>query len=175
MGPIDKLDSAFRTGLALSPDFDVRSVSSGDTKQWDSVAQRLPEVVARRARHVITENERVRCFVEACGRGDLAAMGRLLVESHRSLQYDYAVSCPELDFLVDSALAIDGVYGARMTSGGFGGCAIALLQQEALPRFRLEIAEAYQRRFRVMPEIYICRASRGAGEVNNFETIPAVA
>jgi galactokinase len=140
-----------------------------------TVADSLPEAIARRARHVVTENERVSRFAETCRRGDLAGMGRLLVESHRSLQQDYAVSCPELDYLVDTALAVDGVYGARMTGGGFGGCAIALLQQEALPRFRLEIAAAYQQRFQVIPEIYICRASGGAGEVKNFETIPAAA
>jgi galactokinase len=140
-----------------------------------AMADSLPGAIARRVRHVLTENERVGCFFEACSRGDLVVMGRLMVESHRSLQCDYAVSCPGLDFLVDTARAIDSVYGARMTGGGFGGCAIALLQQEMLPRFRLEIAAAYQRRFRVIPEIYICRASGGAGEVNNFETIPAAA
>jgi len=105
---------------------------------------------------------------------DLAGI-RVLVKSHRSLQQDYSVSCPELDYLVDTALAVDGVYGARMSGGGFGGCAIALLQQEALPRFRLEIAAAYQKRFQVILEIYICRVSGGAGEVNNFETIPPAA
>jgi galactokinase len=150
----------------------LRDVASG---QLAAMADSLPEAIARRARHVVTENERVSRFVEACRRGDLAGIGQLLVESHRSLQQDYIVSCPELDYLVDTALAVDGVYGARMTGGGFGGCAIALLQQEALPRFRLEIAAAYQERFQVIPEIYICRASGGAGEVNNFETIPAAA
>ena len=66
-------------------------------------------MVARRARHVVTEDDRVERFVEASARGDLALMGKLLVESHRSLQHDYEVSCEELDFLVDTALGIEGV------------------------------------------------------------------
>ena len=73
-------------------------------------------MVARRARHVVTEDARVGRFVEASARGDLARMGKLLVESHRSLQHDYEVSCAELDFLVDTALGIEGVYGSRTIS-----------------------------------------------------------
>ena len=63
-------------------------------------------------------------------------MGRLLVESHRSLQHDYEVSCEELDFLVDAALGIEGVFGSRMTGGGFGGCTVTMLRAGAAPRFR---------------------------------------
>ena len=66
-------------------------------------------------------------------------MGKLMVESHRSLQHDYEVSCAELDFLVDAALAIDGVYGSRMTGGGFGGCTVTLLRAEAAAGFRTAI------------------------------------
>ncbi len=71
-------------------------------------------------------------------------MGKLMVESHRSLQHDYEVSCEELDFLVDAALAIEGVYGSRMTGGGFGGCTVTLLRAEAAAGFRTAIAKAYQ-------------------------------
>ncbi len=132
----------------------------------------LPPVVARRARHVVAEDARVEAFVEAGARGDVPRMGRLMVESHRSLQHDYEVSCPELDFLVDTALGIDGVIGSRMTGGGFGGCTVTMLRHEAAQRFRAGVAEAYRARFGVEPGIYSCRPAAGAGEVENLENIP---
>jgi galactokinase len=141
----------------------------------DQVAQNeagLPPVVAKRARHVVTEDDRVVRFEAASAAGDLALMGRLMVESHRSLQHDYEVSCEELDFLVDTALAIDGVIGSRMTGGGFGGCTVTMLRPEAEAGFRTAIAAAYQGRYAVDPAIYPCRPSAGAGEVKNFESIP---
>jgi galactokinase len=133
----------------------------------------LGDVVRRRARHVVTEDERVNRFVDASERGDLALMGELLVASHRSLQHDYEVSCAELDFLVDTALRIDGVFGSRMTGGGFGGCTVTMLRPDGVPRFEREIARAYEERFQVAPRIYPCQPSAGAGEVQNLETIPA--
>lgn len=84
------------------------------------------------ARHVVTENERVRAASAALAAGDLGRFGRLMIESHQSLRDDYRVSCTELDALVDAACAVPGVYGARMTGGGFGGCAIALCRPEAV-------------------------------------------
>jgi galactokinase len=81
------------------------------------------------------------------------------------LQNDYEVSCAELDLLVDTALGIDGVYGSRMTGGGFGGCTVTMVRDEAAANFREEIARAYEAKFNVTPSIYECRPSRGAGEV----------
>ena len=74
-------------------------------------------------------------------------MGELFVASHRSLQHDYEVSCEELDFLVDTAIGIPGVYGSRMTGGGFGGCTVTLLAPEAAEAFQQSITKAYQDRF----------------------------
>lgn len=87
------------------------------------------DVLVRRVRHVVTENDRVTQAVEILREGQLAKIGALLVASHRSLQYDYEVSCPELDRAVESALAA-GAVGARMTGGGFGGSVIALVPTE---------------------------------------------
>jgi galactokinase len=132
---------------------------------FESVEASLPPVVAKRARHVVNENHRVNRFVEASAQGQLGQMGRLLVESHRSLQHDYEVSCAELDFLVDTALAIQGVYGSRMTGGGFGGCTVTMLEAGAVAHFREQITSAYEHRFRITPQIYDCKPSAGAGEV----------
>ncbi len=134
-------------------------------EQLAKASHELPEVVARRARHVVGENARVNAFVDASGRGDTAAMGRLMVESHRSLQHDYEVSCEELDFLVDTALEIEGAIGSRMTGGGFGGCTVTMVRESAASAFGEAIQAAYRQRFGVTPAIYPCRPSAGAGEV----------
>jgi galactokinase len=127
--------------------------------------QRLTEPVRRRARHVVTEDARVNQFVEAAAANDIEGMGRLMVASHRSLQHNYEVSCAELDFLVDTALTIDGVLGSRMTGGGFGGCTVTLLRSETEPAFCEAITTAYQSKFGVIPAVYPCHPSRGAAEV----------
>jgi galactokinase len=138
----------------------VESLRDVSPEQFATVEQSLPPVVARRGRHVVTEDARVNRFVDAGTHGDLEAMGRLMVESHRSLQHDYEVSCEELDFLVDSALKVEGVYGARMTGGGFGGCTVSMMRANAVDRFRQEVAGAYERRFGVTPRTYDCNIRR---------------
>ncbi|MCU1236627.1 MAG: galactokinase [Candidatus Solibacter sp.] len=143
----------------------VKSLRDVTPEQFETVAARLPEVVARRARHVVTENARVNRYTDASQRGDLALMGKLMVESHRSLQYDYEVSCAELDFLVDTALPMAGVLGSRMTGGGFGGCTVTLLRADAAPAFRDAISQAYKQKFDVTPAIYPCDPSDGASEI----------
>jgi galactokinase len=141
----------------------------------EAASETMPKLIARRARHVVTENGRVGLFVSACARADLERMGQLLVESHLSLQHDYEVSCPELDFLVDTAVGVEGVLGARMTGGGFGGCTVNLLRGGTGERFRNAIVSAYEGRFGVVPQVFECHPSRGAGEENNFESIPSSA
>jgi galactokinase len=148
----------------------LRDVSPED---FEKAAGSLPPVIARRARHVITENFRVTRFVEAASRVDLSAMGSLMIESHRSLRDDYEVSCAELDFLADTALTIQGVCGARMTGGGFGGSIVVMLHPNAMADFHTRITQSYQERFNRTPEIYPCRPSAGAAEVTNLESIPA--
>jgi galactokinase len=137
-------------------------------------ASLLSAIELRRARHIVTENDRVHHFVASSARCDLAEMGSLMVASHRSLQYDYEVSCTELDFLVDTALSIEGVYGSRMTGGGFGGCTVTMLRPDAESRVRESIARAYEERFGIHPAVYGCIPSAGAGELKNLETIPSI-
>jgi galactokinase len=103
--------------------------------------------------------------MEASAAGDPRQMGKLMVESHASLRDDYEVSCAELDFLVDTALSLEGVYGSRMTGGGFGGCTVTLLRADAAQAFKERIAAAYQAKFDVTPQVYDCRPSDGAREL----------
>jgi galactokinase len=123
-------------------------------------------VARQRARHVISENRRVEEFVAACQARDLVTMGTLFVASHRSLARDYEVSCQELDFLVEAALAIPGVYGSRMTGGGFGGCTVTLVAPGELARFEESISAAYRSRFGIEPRLYRCEPSAGAAQVS---------
>lgn len=143
----------------------VQSLRDVSPDQLAAVAPQLPELVARRARHVVTEDVRVGRFVEASAAGDPPQMGRLMLESHASLRDDYQVSCEELDFLVGAAMAVEGVYGSRMTGGGFGGCTVTLLRAEAAEAFEEQISAAYQAKFDVTPLVYACRPSDGAGEL----------
>ena len=151
----------------------VASLRDATPEQVERAAGRMTLEVLKRARHVVTEDLRVNQFVEASGRGDLESMGRLMVESHRSLQNDYEVSCVELDFLVDAAVRHPGVFGSRMTGGGFGGCTVTLLRSDAVDGFEHFISRAYQQKFGVKPAVYRCVPSAGASEVKNLETIPA--
>ena len=92
----------------------------------DDLAALDDDGLRRRARHVITENTRVLAFADALRRDDRAEAGRLMLDSHRSLRDDFAVSTPVLDALVDRLVATAGVHGARLTGAGFGGCVVAL-------------------------------------------------
>jgi len=151
----------------------VASLRDVTPAMFEEAAPFMPPVVARRARHVVSEDVRVLQFVSACREGQLERMGELFESSHRSLQHDYEVSCDELDFLVDTGMGIEGVYGARMTGGGFGGCTVNLLQPAALPSFQQEIGELYYQRFGIRPAIYPCHPAWGAAEERNLERIPA--
>ncbi len=123
----------------------------------------LPELVYRRCRHVISENQRVLAAADALQSGDLGRFGQLMYESHRSLRDDYEVSCKELDLLVELASACEGVYGARMTGGGFGGCTVNLVRSDAVGRFQHRIAKAYAKGTGKIPDVYVCSAAQGAG------------
>ena len=140
----------------------LRDVSAGDLERNREL---LPVDVMRRCRHVITENDRTLGASEALKAGNLAEMGRLMAASHASLRDDYQVSCPELDLLVDSALSVDGVLGARLTGGGFGGCTVNLVEMRSVDSFKRTVIREYQRAFGKKPSIYKFEASDGAREI----------
>ncbi len=101
----------------------------------------------------------------ALKRGDLAAFGTLMKESHASMRDDYAISTPEIDALVEAALACGGVYGARLTGGGFGGCTVALVDAAAAPIAAARIRDAYRRTTGITADIYPCVASDGVRRI----------
>jgi galactokinase len=125
----------------------------------------MPRVVMRRARHIVSENQRVELFVGAAAKGNLVRMGELFLESHRSMRHDYEITCDEVDFLVDAAAGINGCYGARMTGGGFGGCTVNLVEPNYVQYFAESIGARYAERFGLQPAIIRCVPAEGAGEV----------
>ncbi len=126
---------------------------------------RLPPLLRRRARHIATENRRVLAMVDALRAGDREEVGRLMAGSHRSLARDFCVTIPELDAAVRSMVRVPGVWGARMTGAGFGGCAVALLDGESGPRFLREAPRNYRRRTGRRGRAFVVRAADGAGQV----------
>jgi galactokinase len=143
----------------------IEALRDATPEQVDKARDRMTEVVYRRARHVTSEDERVVAFTEAARRGDLDTMGKLFVESHRSLQHDYEVSCEELDYLVDHAIELPYVLGARMTGGGFGGCTVNLVRTGHREEFAEALLKAYMERYGIDAPVYECKASAGASEV----------
>lgn len=130
----------------------------------DADLSALDAVTARRVRHVLTENARVLATVERLRAGDVAGTGQLLIASHTSLREDYEVSCPELDLAVEAALAA-GAIGARMTGGGFGGSAIALVAAGEAERTAAAVTEAFARAGHRAPGTFVVAPGEGAGRV----------
>ena len=143
----------------------VRSLRDVSLEEFEQFGDNLPQVVRKRARHVISEIQRTEDAATALRHHDLVAFGKLMKQSHESLRDDYEVSSRELDTMVEIALAQDGIYGSRMTGGGFGGCTINLVQNEAIPRFITTVASKYERAVGIRPEIYISRAASGVTQV----------
>jgi galactokinase len=135
------------------------------TDRFEKYEHYLPKNVRKRCRHVIRENERVTQSVIALEEGNLKKFGALMNESHQSLRDDYEVSCSELDAMVEIARKIDGVLGARMTGAGFGGCTVNLVEKKSIDQFQRTVMEEYKKETGIQPEIYICQAENGAGEI----------
>jgi galactokinase len=128
-------------------------------------AHEMQDVVMRRCRHVISENARVIKAAAALQAGDLITFGDLMRLSHGSLRDDFAVSCSELDLMVELGEQVEGVYGTRMTGGGFGGCTISLVKADCVQAFQRTVGEGYERMTGCKPEIYICLAADSASQV----------
>jgi galactokinase len=147
----------------------IKALRDVTESQLEQHANCLPEVIHKRCRHVISENERVLQAAEALSGGDLDGFGSLMAQSHRSLQRDYEVSCAELDLMAELAQKQAGVYGARMTGGGFGGCTINLVRSDYVADFKSNIAKLYEKSTGISPQIFVSSAAQGAGEVRERE------
>jgi galactokinase len=144
----------------------VRALRDLSLDELEQNRSQLTDIVYRRCRHVISENARVQQAAAALKREDLHEFGRLMGESHCSLRDDYEVSCPELDVMVELANKQKGVYGARMTGGGFGGCTINLVHSDAVAEFKKGVSEKYEKATGLSPQIFVSSAAEGAGEVH---------
>jgi len=141
---------------------EIRALRDIAIDEYEKYQAQLPEIIARRARHVISENYRVQVGVQALREGNFSAFGQLMIESHRSLKNDYEVSCAELDLLVDLALKQEGVLGARMTGAGFGGCTVNLLKRDYVDVFKEKIKKEYKKITGINPDVYLTAPSGGA-------------
>ena len=140
----------------------LRDVSAADLNKF---ADFLPDNVFRRARHIVTENARTIEAGNALKSNDLTEFGRLMRESHLSMRDDFEISCRELDVMVEIAEKSDGVLGARMTGGGFGGSTVNLVKRANLGRFKETIRREYQRLTEIKPTVLVSEAGGGACEI----------
>ncbi len=143
----------------------VRALRDVTPTMLEDAGAELDPVVLRRCRHVVSENERVLATVTALEAGDLEAVGRILVASHESLRDLYEVSSPELDALVDIATGVSGVFGARLTGAGFGGCIVALVAPDAVERLAAVVRAEYPRRTGLEPRVWAVSPAAGAGRL----------
>lgn len=129
-------------------------------------AGKLDEVELRRGRHVISEIQRTGQASKCIQVGDHWQLGELLYQSHFSLRDDFEVSCPELDWIVNRMQHLgeqEGVYGSRITGGGFGGCAVSLVKSEAVDQITETIAQGYLEAFRISADFFVTQPSGGCG------------
>ena len=132
---------------------------------FNAVANELDPLVAKRVRHVLTENARTVEAASALEKGDLHRMGQLMAESHASMRDDFEITVPQIDTLVDIVkAAIGDKGGVRMTGGGFGGCIVALMPEALVPAVQQAVAEQYEAKTGIKETFYVCKPSQGAGQ-----------
>jgi galactokinase len=144
----------------------VRALRDVDPSQLHEALPRLDAVVARRVRHVVTENQRVLDTVARLRGGDVRSIGPLLTASHASMRDDFDITVPQVDLAVETALAA-GAYGARMTGGGFGGCVLALVDAEESDAVATAVEEAYAGSGFTPPVAFVAAPSGGASRLDH--------
>ncbi|WP_174802724.1 galactokinase [Martelella limonii] len=146
---------------------EIRALRDVSFEDLEENRDALSDVTYRRCRHIVTENERVLQAADALQNADLETFGRLMNASHASMRDDYEISCEEVDILVDIAQAQKGVYGARMTGGGFGGCVVALVAAGDVEAFMENVRAAYREATGHTSEIFACAPKDGAGPLRD--------
>jgi galactokinase len=150
---------------AAAAHFGVKALRDVDEAAFEKQAHELSDTTRRRARHVITENARTLAAAAALADGQMTALGPLMAASHTSMKEDFEITVPGIDRLVEIMQSVPGIYGARMTGGGFGGCCICLAPVDVAPAVEAAIKARYQAETGFTPTIYRCQASAGAGEI----------
>jgi galactokinase len=140
----------------------IRALRDVSVEQLEQHAADLPALIRMRCQHVVNENQRVMDGSRALAAGDLVRFGELMRASHNSLRDLYAVSCEELDIMVEIAEGLPGYWGGRMTGGGFGGCTVNLVTTTEADQFVVEIKKRYQEKTGIHPDVYVCAAADGA-------------
>jgi galactokinase len=141
----------------------IKALRDVTPDQLESKRRKLPDLVYRRCRHIVTENARVLEAERALEVGDFAACGRAMNASHVSMRDDFEITCPEVDMLVGLAQTVKGVYGSRMTGGGFGGCTVSLVEASAVDKASQILIDGYRIATGLDAEIFVCAPSDGAG------------
>ncbi|MGR5062297.1 galactokinase [Photobacterium sp. DNB22_13_2] len=146
--------------------FGVKALRDVTIEQFNARAEELDEMVAKRARHVITENDRTEEAAIALSKGDIKRMGELMAQSHASMRDDFEITVPEIDFIVDTVKAVIGDQGGvRMTGGGFGGCIVSIVPPALVKEVTTVLAEKYEAKTGLKETIYVCKAKAGAGAI----------
>src|SRR5262249_1246421 len=137
----------------------IKALRDVTPTQVDAAKGKLDDVIFRRCRHVVGENLRTTNAAAKLDSRRYEEAGELMLQSHKLLRDDYEVSCPELDYLVDESMKVKGVYGARMTGGGFGGCIVALVQPRSVDALKSHLSKTYKNQFKKEPNIFVTSAT----------------
>lgn len=148
---------------AVRPIKNLAELSQADFEQVESAI--TDPIAYRRARHVVGEVQRTKDAVEALQKGDIITFGELMTQSHISLRDDYEVTGLQLDSLAEAAWKVEGVLGSRMTGGGFGGCTVSLVRDEAIPAFIEQVGKEYTEKTGLKADFYIAEIGDGAHRV----------
>lgn len=141
---------------------ELRDLGDANLEQLEACRERMSHKAYLRCRHIVTENARAIVAADAMGAGDARRMGQLMVVGHASERDDFECSCEEIDFLVETAIALPGCVGGRLTGGGFGGCTVNLVWRDQAKEFSNTLKAAYKERFGIAAETYVCEAADGA-------------
>ena len=145
---------------------DIKGLGDLTEEEFEALKSAIKdETRVKRAKHAVYENRRTIRAVEALKNNDLETFGKLMNASHVSLRDDYAVSCSEIDVLVDAAWKVEGVIGSRITGGGFGGCTVSIVKDEAIEAFKEQVGKAYQEQVGKTPEFYVVEIGNGPCEL----------
>jgi galactokinase len=146
---------------------DIKTLGDLSPEEFEKIKDCIGDpVLTRRARHAVYENQRTIDAVSLLQNNDIKGFGKLMNESHVSLRDDYETSCPETDVLAEIAWSIPGVYGSRITGGGFGGCTVSIIDNDAIDAYRGRVDEVYEKKTGRKADIYVVSVGEGAHRVS---------